>query len=188
MKAHSRRRLLVAGCALGAAAIAMAGVVAVRRAKAFAVPRDEAGRPLPVVVLTRRHVRRADAALPWSRGPSKRALKAFGAAYGGDEASRLRPGMVEQAVSRAEELGGRGESLRRALAAIEERRTPQDKQHLYDWLPCYIELVRHEGRDHWVIRVAWGDCSTSPERLHHVADYIVTAGGPATVVSELSCA
>jgi hypothetical protein len=188
MSARTRRQWVAIGGLLAVALAAVGGVVAVRRAKAFAIPLDDAGRPLPLVVITDRHQRDAREVLPWSHGPARKALDAFGAAYQGDDAAALRPGMMDYAVSRAEALGGKGESLRRALAAIEERRTPSDAEHLFDWLPCYAELVRHEGSDHWVIRVAWGDCSSSPERLNHMADYLVTAIEPPQIVSAESCA
>ena len=169
------------------------GIWLLQRWRACALRYDEAGEPLPVVALTGRFVWSADEPLPWGRGPSKRALKAFSTAYRADAAEKMRPRMIRYAVSRAEELDGTGASLEGALQAVEEKRLPLYKAAHYSWLPCYVELVRYKLKRHWAIRVAWGHARAyragpyRGESLGHLADYLVTATPPHRIVAERSC-
>ncbi|MGD2136596.1 MAG: hypothetical protein PVF27_10565 [Gemmatimonadales bacterium] len=102
---------------------------------------------------------------------------------------------MNDAVARANKLGADGDGLRRALHAIETRRRPRDERSKYDWLPCYVELVRYRRRDHWAIEVAWGDATGELREypaarmldLCHRAEYLVTATGRTRIVGEHSC-
>lgn len=101
--------------------------------------------------------------------------------------------MIAYAIARADALGGIGESLKGALVAVEQERAPIRAEYRYDWLPCYIELVRHEGPEHWAIRTAWGqvmpheDGTPRGESLGHLADYLITASPPHRIIGQQSC-